>query len=281
MEASDMVTNPAPMLVRIAPNVARDYAERNVFPTLRGSRLLNGAEFYTVPLELAKEVLDDARARHARPFHTTDGKKGHHAKKSYCALIENLDRALNPAKWAKLDAEVKAAAAERQRKWKEEQARKSGEFQSPSPSEVQSLSPRALLDRVLGREVADSPPSNRDDGLWNDPGGAIAEARMTDSPARFRVGQTVRYWSPWHKDREDGQRMEITVAYGLHKVSDDDGPFVEASGDRISWRWGYCAQARGGKSSFFPAYMLQSIDYERHIRLVPPMRQTREERKSG
>ncbi len=266
-------TEPQTLLVRVYASVVKDYAERGVFPMLvpTGPLVQEGAVNCHVTRDLALRLLEDARAQHVRPI-TIRGRK-----KSYSALIEALDRTLDPAKWAKLDAEKEAARdaarAARAADWEAERARTKAEASPTTPQAAAQASAdlAGLFAALNGQPVEDNvAPSNRPDGLWNAPGLAIARSRMEDSPARFRVGQTVRYWSPWLKDKQDGAKMEIVKGFGLHKVSEDGGPYVEDSGDRVSYRWGYVAQARGGRPTFYPPYMIQSVDYERHIRLVAP-----------
>lgn len=283
MEAATDGTSDQPntVLVRVYSGIVKDYARRGVFPMLvpSGPLVQAGAVSCHVLADLAKLLLEDARVQHGRKFSRED--RGQ--KKSYCSLIEALDRALYPEKWAKIEADADAA----RQKYLEELLRREEEQKTRTVAVPNATETTAGLDwacNVVARlriEALEGPPSARTDGLWTDPGRGLAQARMEDTPAQFRVGQTVRYWSPWNKDSNDGKRLDVVGGYGLHRVIDDEGRFVTAPGDRVSYRWGYLAQARGGARMFYPAYMLQTIDYETsHVRLVPPV-ERREEQSKG
>jgi len=109
-------------------------------------------------------------------------------------------------------------------------------------------------------------------GLWDDPGMDVARQRLQDSPAQFRVGERVRYWSEWIDDERDGALLEIVDAFALQLVAPcENGEYVDKDGVRIAYRWGYGARPSGGDTEtiFYPAYKLQRLDYKRgHLRLV-------------
>ena len=246
-------TKPAPdvLPVRIVPSLLRDYRERNVFPTLRVDTAYRvaGAVTFDVPLAMAAELLEDARTQHARPF-GHEVRKG--TKSSYLWLIKALQRALEPQ--AEIVPPVLPSAA------------------GPSEHEASILARLERLNDEIDRGVrAMIAAPGRDDGLWDDPGIEAVRARMADTPARFHVGQTVRYWSPFTGDKCDGGLLEIVEEYGIYSVHDDDGPFIDDEGNRRCFQPGYVAQPRGGKPTFYPAHQIQSVDYKhRHLRLVTP-----------
>jgi hypothetical protein len=107
-------------------------------------------------------------------------------------------------------------------------------------------------------------------GLWDDPGIETACKRSAESPARFQVGEQVRFWSPFVNDKRDGARRVITGGYELRSVPEDDGAYVQRDGSRVSYRWGYTAENPAtGETFFYPAAQLQSVDYVRgHLRLA-------------
>ena len=112
-------------------------------------------------------------------------------------------------------------------------------------------------------------------GLWDDPGIEAARKRLIDSPARFNVGDRVRWCSPWVDDDDDGKELIVTGEYALHIVAaDDDGPFVMPDGRRITYKVGYlCRGRQDNESRFFPAGELQTRDYKTgHLRLVETRR---------
>lgn len=110
---------------------------------------------------------------------------------------------------------------------------------------------------------------NHAKGLWDDPGIEVARQRMQESPAQFQVGETVRYYSPWIDDDDDGMKLTIVKGYGLYRVLTDDGEFVAREGGRVAYRLGYVVLMPDGKTSFHLPHELQRIDYKRgHLRLV-------------
>ncbi len=121
------------------------------------------------------------------------------------------------------------------------------------------------LVRNLGQAIKDEQRK----GLWDDPGRDVAKARMQESPAQFRVGEVVRYWSEWIDSEFDGELIEITGAYGLYPVQSDDGPFIAKDGSKRAYRWGYVVRSSTGEALFCSPFELQSLDYgHRYLRLV-------------
>lgn len=110
-------------------------------------------------------------------------------------------------------------------------------------------------------------------GLWDDPGIEEMRQRLQESPAQFRVGEQVRYWSEWTDDERDGALLEIIEGYALYRVIDKDGAFTDKDAGRASYQWGYAARDRDGETTFYAAYNLQRLDYKRgHLRLVETRR---------
>lgn len=85
-------------------------------------------------------------------------------------------------------------------------------------------------------------------GLWDDPGIEEVKRRLDGSTARFAVGDECLYF-----DNEDeyGREAKIIEGYRLYSVRADDGPYVKATGQRISYMYGYVIQLKGHEHTFF------------------------------
>jgi hypothetical protein len=74
-------------------------------------------------------------------------------------------------------------------------------------------------------------------GLWDDPGIDEARRRMTDSPARFAVGDTCLFF---HDDAEEyGHKVKIVGAFDVYFVTHKEGRFIRPDGARGDYRQGY------------------------------------------
>lgn len=106
-------------------------------------------------------------------------------------------------------------------------------------------------------------------GLWRDPGWQVAAERRNAELARFHVGDTVRYWSPYVDDDRDGQLMTVIEGYSLKFVQAERGEYVTPSGVRVTYVPGYAVRDAKGKEFIALAGELQTIDYKRgHLRLA-------------
>lgn len=100
-----------------------------------------------------------------------------------------------------------------------------------------------------------------------DPGIDAAWLAARDSPAKFKVGDVCLYCNP--RDRNHGEKMEITQGFHYTHVNDVAGRFINKNGKRFDYRWGYMARAIGEKPYFYAAHELMDTDYRtRHIRLI-------------
>jgi hypothetical protein len=108
----------------------------------------------------------------------------------------------------------------------------------------------------------------RDPAVVNRENRAAALAQHHETEARFNVGDVCVYWNPEHEAH--GTKVEIVRGFGLCLLSDDDGPYIDGEGGRVSYQYGYLARKLGGKEIFFRAHELRDEDWNlRHIRLVP------------
>jgi hypothetical protein len=107
-------------------------------------------------------------------------------------------------------------------------------------------------------------------GLWEDPGKDEAVRRQQDEFARFKVGDRVRYLSPWIDDENNGEVRTIVAPYGVFKVSDEDGKYLAADGvSRVSYKTGYGVRSSDGDWFFCEPQVLQTMDYRPgYLRLV-------------
>lgn len=100
-----------------------------------------------------------------------------------------------------------------------------------------------------------------------DPGMDAARLAACDSPAKFKVGDVCLYCNP--RDRNHGEKMEITGGFHYTRVNDIAGRFIDKDGKRFDYRWGYTARAIGGEPYFYAAHELMDTSHRIfHIRLI-------------
>jgi hypothetical protein len=100
-----------------------------------------------------------------------------------------------------------------------------------------------------------------------DPGYDSVRSAHPETAAQFKVGDVVMYWSP-SRERH-GERLEITKAFDLVRVGDDEGRFIGANGNRIDYCWGYLAKRLGEKALFYSAGQLRDAGGSiRHLKIV-------------
>lgn len=111
-------------------------------------------------------------------------------------------------------------------------------------------------------------------GVWDDPGPDEAVKRMAQSPARFEVGDKVLYFLP---GEEDGYEANIVEGFKMYVVTEPDGSYIDGSGKRLDYRFGYVIKTKNLDRRFWaPPYSLTRDDCKpSHLRLVetrPPAR---------
>jgi hypothetical protein len=94
-----------------------------------------------------------------------------------------------------------------------------------------------------------------------------ALAHHQETEARFKVGDVCVHWYP--NSSYHGTRLEITEGFDLYRVFDESGPYIDGNGERVSYKYGYCARELGEKSHFYPAHQLRDENWNlRHLQLV-------------
>jgi hypothetical protein len=120
---------------------------------------------------------------------------------------------------------------------------------------------------ALARKLKETLRQEARRGLWDDPGFDEARRRLSDSPARFSVGDECLFF---HDDDEYGHKVKIIGGFDTYFVDCMDGHFVRADGQRGEYRYGYRVTFEGDPTAYIVnAGQLTGADCKpSHIRLV-------------
>lgn len=100
-----------------------------------------------------------------------------------------------------------------------------------------------------------------------DPGYHAFRSAQPETAAQFKVGDVVISCDP--SSKRFGERLEITRGFDLFRALEEEGRYIDASGARFNYRWGYVARVLGGKEVFYPAGELREAGGgARHLKAV-------------